>query len=471
MNKLALLLTIPLVCTSLFGCSSSSKRHVEVPKGYTAKSNGSFVLQPYKEVVLENGLKVIFVRDTSLPRVSLTLMIRSGSMQEAERVAGLNALTAYMLEQGSQKKTAPQIADDFGQLGTSLDISPGSDVTTIYSDALRTGAQDLLTFFADVVMNPAFNDREILRMRSQMQAALQKKIDDPSSFASHKMDDFLYGKHPYARDIHGTAESLRRITKQDVIKHYLMFFRPNNSSLAVVGDFDENYENQVKEVFASWTKRTVPAVKLTSAVAPSQLQVRLIVKKGLQQTQIRIAQLGIPRNHPDYLPLRVSNEVLGGSFASRLNQAVRDDLGLTYSIHSFFDTKKDVGSFDVSTFTKNDTAGKALEETLRVIAEYAKNGADKKELAAGKNQLIGQFPRAIETADRLAYNLLALDFYGIPVEYLTKFNENVDNIDLKTANTSFAKLINPEKLKVIVYGDVSIIPQFAKYKPEIERLP
>lgn len=471
MNKLALLLTIPLVCTSLFGCSSSSKRHVEVPKGYTAKSNGSFVLQPYKEVVLENGLKVIFVRDTSLPRVSLTLMIRSGAMQEAERVAGLNALTAYMLEQGSQKKTAPQIADDFGQLGTSLDISPGSDVTTIYSDALRTGAQDLLTFFADVVMNPAFNDREILRMRSQMQAALQKKIDDPSSFASHKMDDFLYGKHPYARDIHGTAESLRRITKQDVIKHYLMFFRPNNSSLAVVGDFDENYENQVKEVFASWTKRTVPAVKLTSAVAPSQLQVRLIVKKGLQQTQIRIAQLGIPRNHPDYLPLRVSNEVLGGSFASRLNQAVRDDLGLTYSIHSFFDTKKDVGSFDVSTFTKNDTAGKALEETLRVIAEYAKNGADKKELAAGKNQLIGQFPRAIETADRLAYNLLALDFYGIPVEYLTKFNENVDNIDLKTANTSFAKLINPEKLKVIVYGDVSIIPQFAKYKPEIERLP
>jgi zinc protease len=364
MNKLATLLTLPLICSTFVACSSSSKRQVEVPAGYTAKSNGSFVLQPYKEVIYDNGLKVIFVRDTTLPRVSLTMMIRAGSVLEAERVAGLNALTAYMLEQGTQKKNATQIADDFGQLGTSLDINPGNDVTTIYSDSLNTGAQDLLTFFADVVMNPAFNDREIFRMRSQMQAALQKKIDDPSSFASHKMDDFLYGKHPYARDIHGTLESLRRISKQDVIKHYLTFFRPNNASLAVVGDFDEADEKKVREVFSAWTKRTVPAVNITSAVAPTQLQVRLVVKKGLQQTQIRIAQLGIPRNHPDYLPLRLSNEILGGSFASRLNQTVRDDLGLTYSIRSYFDTKKDVGSFDISTFTKNETAGKALEETL-----------------------------------------------------------------------------------------------------------
>lgn len=471
MNKLTILLTLPLICTSFLGCSSSPKKKVEVPPGYTAKSNGSFVLQPYKEVVYDNGLKVIFVKDRTLPRVSLTLMIRAGSMQESEKLAGLNALTSYMLEQGTQKKSAPQIADDFGQLGTSLDINPGSDVTTIYSDALSTGAQDLLTFFADVVMNPAFSDREIFRMRSQMQAALQKKIDDPSSFASQKMDEFLYGAHPYARDIHGTLESLRRITKQDVIKHYLTFFRPNNSSLAVVGDFDEAYEQKISDVFSVWTKRTVPVVKITSAVAPDKLQVRLIVKKGLQQTQIRIAQLGIPRKHPDYLPLRVSNEILGGSFASRLNQAVRDDLGLTYSIHSFFDAKKDVGSFDVSTFTKNETAGKALEETLKVIAAYETSGAEKKELAAGKSQLIGQFPRAIETADRLAYNLLALDFYDIPVEYLTKFNETVEDIDLKRANTSFANVIKSDKLKVIVYGDTSIIPQFSKYKPEIERLP
>lgn len=471
MNKLATLLTLPMICSTFVACSSSSKRQVEVPAGYTAKSNGSFVLQPYKEVIYDNGLKVIFVRDTTLPRVSLTMMIRAGSVLEAERVAGLNALTAYMLEQGTQKKNATQIADDFGQLGTSLDINPGNDVTTIYSDSLNTGAQDLLTFFADVVMNPAFNDREIFRMRSQMQAALQKKIDDPSSFASHKMDDFLYGKHPYARDIHGTLESLRRISKQDVIKHYLTFFRPNNASLAVVGDFDEAYENKVREVFSAWTKRTVPAVNITSAVAPTQLQVRLVVKKGLQQTQIRIAQLGIPRNHPDYLPLRLSNEILGGSFASRLNQTVRDDLGLTYSIRSYFDTKKEVGSFDISTFTKNETAGKALEETLKVISDYVKNGADKKELAAGKSQLIGQFPRAIETADRLAYNLLALDFYGIPVDYLTKFNANVENIDLKAANQAFARIINPERLKVVVYGDASIIPQFSKYNPEIERLP
>lgn len=452
-------------------CSSSNKKAEKAtPAGYVSKSSGSFRLQPFKEVQLENGLKVVFIRDMSLPRVSLTLFVKTGVLQEPTEHAGLNALTAYLLEQGTQSRDALKIADEFGQLGSSLDVSPGLDTTTLYADSLSTGADELLTLFSDVAMNPAFKDGEMGRIRSQMMASLRKKIDNPSGFADMKMDQYLFGDHPYSREVNGTPETLRKISKQNIIRHYLTFYRPNNSSLAVVGNFGDDYESKVQEVFAKWTRRTIPVVTTTAAPAIEGLKVKLVVKKGLQQTQIRIASLGVTRADENFLKLRVGNEILGGGFASRLNQKVRDDLGLTYSISSYFDSRKEKGSFGISTFTKNETAGKALDEALQVMTSYLDTGATEQEIQASRNQLIGQFPRAIETADRLAFNLLSLDFYGISYDYLTNYNRNINAIGVKDANTAMKQVLNAQQLKVLVYGDESIISQFQKFNPEIERL-
>ncbi len=471
MNKISSVLALSVVCSLMSACSSSSK-NIQAPAapGYLTKSNGSFSLQPFKEVVLENGLKIIFIRDTALPRISMTLMIKTGSMQEADKKFGLNAMTAYLLEHGTQSKSATVLADAFGQLGSSLDISPGSDVTTVYGDSLSTGGTQLLDLLSDVVMNPAFKDAEISRVRSQMIASLQKKKDNPSAFAEDKINEFVFGEHPYGRDTQGTVESLKSVLKQDVIKHYLTYYRPNNSSLAVVGNFDSNFEQSVSTAFGKWTKRSIPDTVVPAPPVNDKLQVRLIVKKGLQQAQVRISTLGIARSSEDFLKLRLGNEVLGGSFASRLNQKIRAEQGLTYSIYSSFDVRKERGSFDISTFTKNETAGKMVEEVLKAVDQYVTEGAKDSEISAAKSQLIGQFPRAIETADRLAYNMLALDFYGISYDYLTKFNQNVESISLKDANQSVAKHLDTKKFKILVYGDQQIISQFEKYNPEIIRL-
>ncbi|WP_221932209.1 M16 family metallopeptidase [Ectopseudomonas mendocina] len=136
----------------------------------------------------------------------------------------------------------------------------------------------LLSLFADVAMNPAFKDAEIGRMRSQMLAALQKKIDNPSSFADEKMDQFVFGSHPYGRDVNGTPEGLRSINKHDIIKHYLTFYRPNNASLAVVGNFDGVFENKIQEVFGKWTKRTIPEVAVAAPPVNDSSSIRECIK-------------------------------------------------------------------------------------------------------------------------------------------------------------------------------------------------
>jgi zinc protease len=316
-------------------------------------------------------------------------------------------------------------------------------------------------------MNPAFKDPEINRIRSQMLASLQKKIDNPSAYADLQMDQYLYGSHPYGREVDGTPDGLKASRKQEVIRHYLTFYRPNNATLAVVGKFSEDFEAKVQAAYGKWSRRTIPVVKVDAAPAIEGVKVKLILKKGLQQTQIRISELGIARSNEDFLRLRLANEVLGGGFASRLNQKVRDDLGLTYSIASAFEARKDRGSFDIQTFTKNETAGKTLDESLAVFSNYVDVGPTDKEVNASRNQLIGQFPRAIETADRLAYNLLALDFYGIPVDYLTDYNKNVNAISVGDAQAAIKRALNTKNLKVLVYGDAKIASQFEKYKPEI----
>jgi zinc protease len=151
------------------------------------------------------------------------------------------------------------------------------------------------------MMNPAFKDVEISRMRSQVISSLKKKVDNPSAYTDEQMDLFLFGEHPYGRDVNGTVDGVKALTKQEIIKHYLTFYRPNNATMAVVGQFDDAFEKQVQDVFSKWTKRTIPVVAVATPPPVDNLQVKLIVKKGLKQTQIRLSQVGIDRKDPDFI--------------------------------------------------------------------------------------------------------------------------------------------------------------------------
>ncbi len=450
-----------LAACILSACSSSPKKEVKKApvEAYKAFGSGSFALRPLKEVTLDNGLKIIFIHDDTLPRISLTMLFKSGVLQDPRGLEGLNAITTYLLEQGTQTRSALQLADDFGQFGSEANLTPGSDFSLAFADSLSSSGEELLKVFADMVMNPAFADKEIVRMKSQILAGLQKKVDNPSSYADERSESFLFGAHAYHYDTNGTPAAVRKIRKQDIIRHYLMYFRPNNSSLAVVGSFGDDFEEQTKAIFSKWTKRNIPHLEQEKIPAVDALKIHLVTKKNLQQAQLRLAQVGMKRNDPDFLKLRVANEILGGSFASRLNQKVRAELGLTYSINSSFDSRADGGMFEISTFTKNETVEKTLNETLKVMKDFVDNGVNEKELQAAKNLLIGQFPRAIETSDKTAFNILALDFYGIPKSYLTDYNRNIEKITLKDVNDVIKRRLSAQNFKVLIYADPKVANQ------------
>lgn len=442
-----------VTATSLASCASSGKS--SVPGSHVSESKTGYQLQPFEEKTLANGLRVLFVPDESLPYVSYSLLIGTGSAQDPANKAGVSAVVAEMLDKGTVKRTAPQIAADLGQMGADFDARASVDYTLVSASSLSNNADRLLSNMVEIVTQPAFSNGEIERVRKQMLAGITRRVDNPEAFAEYAFEDYLFGSHPYARPTSGTLKTIQALKKKNIIQHYLRYYRPNNAILAVVGKYTPELAKKIETSFGTWEKRTVKAPEFGAVPAVQGVQIRLVDKPGLVQSQIRIGQPGIKRNNEDFLALRVANTILGGAFASRLNDRVRKDLGLTYSIGSYFDARRDVGPFEISTFTKNATVGQTVSETLKVLSEFKDKGVTKEEVERAKGYLKGVFPTAIETPEKLAVNLMLLRYYGIPDTYLTNYLRTIEDFSASDINKVITKYFDAKNLKVLVYSNAA----------------
>lgn len=458
-----------LLLLSLAACSGKPASQGPEPRGFLSFfSTPSVKLRPYRVEELPNGLKIYFVRDESLPRVSLRALVKVGLRDEPADLGGVNSLVASTLDSGTSTRTAEQLADAFNQLGTEFSAAPSDDMSVFSASTITPEADHLLEIFADVLTHPLFAEAELNRERDQYRSALRRRVDNPAGYVAREYDKYLLGANPYGRDGLGTEASLAKIRRADLMRYYLSWYRPNNTLMVVTGRYGEDFEKNVVKTFSSWSRRDVKAVPFEPAAQVEKKSLRLVSKPGLVQTQIRFGRLAVERGHPDDLKLRLANEALGGGFGSRLMQKIRDDQGLTYSISSGFEAQQKAGVFTISTFTKNETVGKTVEEVLKVYDDYVEKGMTEEELSAAKAQLIGQFPRALETSDGMAFQLLLIDFYRLPLTDLTDFPKLVNDVSLKDVNDALKRHLAPGALKILVYGDRKFVaPQLKTWNPEI----
>ncbi|MCB0368781.1 MAG: insulinase family protein, partial [Bdellovibrionales bacterium] len=226
-----------------------------------------------------------------------------------------------------------------------------------------------------------------------------------------------------------------------------------NSYMAVTGALTDEIENKVIDTFKEWPLRTIEEKNIKNEFNQSSKRFFVMYKKDLVQSEIRVSMPLFARNHPDYLKMKIINEILGGGFVSRLNTKIRAQMGLTYSISSGTDYRKDLGTLDISTFTKTKSTFAMIEQIEKELQRLVQSGITKKELIASKNLLMGQFPRALETVDSLAFNLMYLDFNGIPFSYLTDYYKNLSKISVDDVNTAIKKYFDLGKVKYFILSD------------------
>ncbi len=455
----SLLVAALLVCGFFSGCSSSQKK-ANVPVSVDTKKGDASNLRPYQEKVLPNGLTILYVLDNSLPYVSYSMLFKTGATADPTAYPGLSLFVSEMLDKGTAKRNATEIAESLGRIGADFSTSVTSDYSMVSASSLSMHADRLLSDMVEIVTAPAFSDNEVTRMRKQILAAIQKRVDNPDSFADTAWEDFLYETHPYARPTLGTTRSVEGLKRRSVIQHYIRHYRPNNAILAVTGQITPEIANKVESAFSAWEKRDLAKVTYPAFPSIDKIQIRIVDSPSLGQAQIRMGHKGIQRKNDDFVPLRVSNTILGGAFASRLMDRIRKQLGLTYGINSGFDARLDYGPFEISTFTKTESVGQAIKETLEVLRKYRETGATEEEVSRTKGYLKGMFPTSIETAEKFSFNLLLLRLYGIPDSYLSTYLRQLDSVDVNDVNSMVMKYMDPSNLKILIYGNAKeILPQ------------
>lgn len=452
-------IAVTAVTATLNGCASGGSKSGSSGSSVSDTRSG-YRLRDFEEKTLPNGLRILFIPDQALPYVSLSMLIRSGSAQDPKGQEGLASTVAELLTKGTTKRSATQIADDLGNMGAELDANASYDYSVVSASALSNVSAGLLTNMLEVVTQPTFPDAEIERTRKQALAQLARLPDNADAFADLAFSSYLYGDHPYGRPAIGTPKSLADLKKKNIIQSYLRNYRPNNAILAVVGQYSPDFRRKVEEGFGAWQQRDLPKTEWPVAAKPEGLGIRVIDYPGLVQSQIRIGTLGIQRSNKDFLALRVGNTILGGAFASRLNDRIRKELGLTYSIGSGFDARLEVGPFAVETFTKNATVGQTVSETLKVLEKFKTEGATSEEVERTKGYLKGIFPASIETPEKLAFNLMILRHYGIPDSYLTNYISSIDALSRSEINDAMSRALDTKNIRVLVYSKASdVVPQ------------
>lgn len=446
----------------LFGCTTPSA--LPDSREVVSRSTKDSVIAPivettktedrYEMVVLANGLKIYFVNDNSLPRLSIRALVKSGSASDPIGKEGLANLTADLLEMGAGPWNATELSEKIADIGSDLSIVTGKEESAIGLDCLDKDRSQMIEIFKTVLVKPNFNEQEIKRAKSSISAIIKKREDHPDAVANDQIEKMIFGdQHPYGRSSLGQVKSLKAITRRDIISYYFRNYRANNMILAVAGNLDTNVKNEVKNAFKDLPKKDLPANEFPKAPEVKKQSVQLLSKSGLEQVQIRIAKSAVTRQYPDYLAYKIATEILGGGFQSRLNSRIRDQLGLTYSIDAELDSKRQAGTLLISTFTKPTSVFQTTEETLKVLENFYQKGITKSELEDAKAQLLGHFPRLIETADSYAMNVVTLDFYDVNLNYLKNYTENLKALTLEQVNAVIKKEFNPTDLKILIYGD------------------
>jgi zinc protease len=404
---------------------------------------------------LENGLTLFVVEDHRQPMVSVTLMLPgAGASNQPAAKAGLAAMTASLLRQGTATRSAQQIAESIDRVGGSLTAFAGDDSTeasvTVLTNALDTGFELL----ADIVQHPAFADAEIERWRRQSLSGLQVAYRDPEYLRDIVGARIAYGDHPYALPTDGFPSTIKALTRDDAVTFHREKYTPSGSYIAVAGDIAPAQASElVRKHFGSWKGAMVAAPK---AQAPAQ-QRRIIVVDQPEAVQTQFGMFGtaVARNHPDWIPLVIANQILGGSFNSRLNLRLRSKEGLTYGARSGLDGGVLGGLLSVTSFTRTEETGKAINVMLEVVNDFRKNPATATELSEATSYVSGVFAIQSETAGAVAGRVLTSALNGLPDDYWQTYRERVRKVSAADVSGAVERHVSPNQLSIVAVGNAS----------------
>ncbi len=422
----------------------------------------------YYEKKYPNGFKFLVVENHVLPIVTMAYVVQCGSLYDGS-LPGLASATSELLTKGTRKRSANQIAEDIDFVGGSLSSSATWDASEVLVSVLKDHLAVGFDVLQDIVLNPTFPQEEIDRLKFQRIASIQQLKADPGYLADTEFAAEVFGDHPYGQPPAGTEESVGLMTREDFVAFHENFYTPDNSFMVFAGDITpKEADVYVLKYFAKKKGR-----KTTRAIAmpvPRNTRRKIVIvdKPTAVQSALRIGQVGIARNNPDFIKVMVMNTILGGYFSSRINLNLREEHGYTYGGRSSFETRSLPGLFEVSADVRNDVTAKTIEEVFKELNRIRDRVPSKREMEMVKNYLVGLFPIQLETPQQVAGRVIAIELYQLPKNYYNKYRENVRRVTARDVRAVANKYIDPENLSIVLSGNSREIASRMKRFGEVE---
>ena len=404
--------------------------------------------------VLDNDATLLVAERPGLPMVVMSMILKTGAAVDPQDKQGLANLTAALLTRGTKSYSAQALAEELDFLGTSLSVDAGNDATTISLTTLTKNLDRSFALLAEVILSPSFPQDEFERIRTEIEGRLHSNEEDPGWVAGKAFREHLYPQHPYGRLISGQAETLARITPDDIRQFHATYYRPNNAIIAVAGEITQDrVDSLLASHFADWKAADLPDFSWPDPPEREARQVNL--DKEVTQANIMIGHSGIARSHPDYYAVLVMNHILGGGgFGSRLMDRIREEQGYAYSVGSYFSARKHPGPFTVALQTKNESAQQAIAETLAVIRHFRQEGATEEEVEAAKAYLTNSFPLRLISNTDVAGMLPVLEFYGLGLDYPDRYPDIISSVTLEQVRAAAKQHLHPDQFLQVVVADL-----------------
>jgi zinc protease len=424
----------------------------------------SYKLPEYTTFKLSNGLTVYLMEQHDVPVISVSAILPAGAIYDNEK-AGLASLTATALKHGTKNFTKTKLDEELDFIGADVNTYATKEYAGLSSNFAAKDKVKVLAIIKDLLLNPVFDSSEFNKEKSRLLVMLEQQKESPRSVIGSYFDAFLYGNHPYGNVISGINSTVSTLTVEDLKNFYKTNYKPDNSAISIVGDFNtKDMKAELTSLFSTWEKSTKekenPATKAISI--PTENRVLLVNKNDAKETTFYIGSPGISRNNPDFVAIEVVNTLFGGRFTSMLNDELRVNSGLTYGASSRFNTLKNGGSFVISTFTANKTTEAAIDKALEVMTRLHATGLNEKSLVSAKNYVKGQFPPRYETAGQLSGLMTQMFWYNFDKSFIDNFEKNVDGLDLAKANQIIAKYFPKDKFQFIMVGKSAEIKKIAE---------
>jgi len=408
-------------------------------------------------------LKLIIVEQHELPLTDFVLLVGSGGTADPAGKTGVANLSSSMLREGTTSRKSLDIADQIAFLGINLSPTSSWESSTLSLHTPTAQLDSALALFADVALHPSFPANEFERVRKNRLTELLQLRDQGPAIANIAFPAIIYGNaHPYGVPLIGTEASVKSLTTTDLQSYYQTNFRPNNSTLIVVGDVNPTQvEQKLNALFGNWKRGDVPQLNYGEPPKSGTTTIYLIDKPGAAQSSFRIGSVGVPRSTSDYFALTVMNTILGGSFTSRLNQNLREARGYTYGAGSRFDMRRAAGPFTASAEIVSAKTDSALLEFVKELSGI-RQSVPPAELSRAKRYLQLQLPGNFETTQQIAAALVPVALYGLPLDYYDNYVQNIEGITQADVARVAQQYINPGSLAVVIVGDRKTIEQALK---------